>query len=304
MRTNSRHVRRISPVLFCGVGVMLFSLGQRASRSLLRDMSSRGPIDFGQIGVDSMSFPPRNNDHQRRHPNSHRARHSRQPLTAALLALLGFVVLLAYSAIGPRSPVAQATGTQEISATALTDHECNDTEWHFVITQIDTEADAPATIHVEWANGNSEDVPLDKFTGGVAHYATTDNLDSTVTSATAEIYAGWHGQFNLSHGPCGTPSTTSPPPSTTTAPPSTTTAPPSTTTSPPLSSSSAAVSSSSAPVAAPSTSPFVPGPGQTGDSRPGGGSPLRKILLAVALALLGSALAIAVQPLRRRGNHS
>jgi hypothetical protein len=59
---------------------------------------------------------------------------------------------------------------------------------------------------------------------------------------------------------------------------------------------------SSAPAS--SSSPFVPGPGLTGDNRPGGGSLLKKILLGVAVAVLGAAAAMTVQPLRRRGNHS
>jgi cell division septation protein DedD len=103
-----------------------------------------------------------------------------------------------------------ASAQQAISAKALTDHSCDDTEWHFVINQIDDETNAPASIDVSWENGASESVPLDKFTGGVAHYATTSNLDSTVTSATAAIYDGWSGQFNLSHGPCGDPGTETP----------------------------------------------------------------------------------------------
>ena len=53
-----------------------------------------------------------------------------------------------------------------------------------------------------------------------------------------------------------------------------------------------------------SSSPFTPGPGLSGDRAPGGGSPLKKILLGVALAVLGVAVAMSVQPLRRRGNHS
>jgi hypothetical protein len=69
-----------------------------------------------------------------------------------------------------------------------------------------------------------------------------------------------------------------------------------------VSSSSAPVSSSSAPAS--SSAPFVPGPGLTGDRGPGGGSPLKKILLGVALAVLGAAVAMSVQPIRRRGNHS
>lgn len=96
-----------------------------------------------------------------------------------------------------------ADTTMTISAKALTDHECDSSEWHFVITQVDSESDAPGSINVTWANGNSASVSLDKFTGGVAHYTTTANLDSTVVSATATIYSDWSGQFNLSHGPCG-----------------------------------------------------------------------------------------------------
>ena len=122
-----------------------------------------------------------------------------------------------------------ASAVQQISAKALTDHECNSDEWHFVINQIDMESNAPASIHVTWANGQEADVARGNFTGGVAHYTTTANLNSTVTSATATIYDSWSGQFNLSHGPCNTPPTTTPStttPSTTT--PSTTT--PSTTT--------------------------------------------------------------------------
>jgi len=53
----------------------------------------------------------------------------------------------------------------------------------------------------------------------------------------------------------------------------------------------------------PSSSPFVPGPGLTGDSRPDGGSLLKEILLGVGVAVLGAAVAMSVQ-LRRRGNHS
>jgi hypothetical protein len=166
-----------------------------------------------------MSDSAQNNDHQNL-PTNHgsprpvRWQPGRGSLVAALLGVVAFVAMLGYTAFGAGA-VTQTSGPHEISAKALLGHECNDTEWHFVINQVDTKADAPATIHVTWANGNSEDVALAKFTGGVAHYITTDNLDSVVTSATATIYGGWSGQFNLSHGPCGTPSTSSAPPSST-----------------------------------------------------------------------------------------
>ena len=96
-----------------------------------------------------------------------------------------------------------ATDTQSITAKALIEHECDSTEWHFIINQIDDEEDAPASITVQWANDSSETVTLGELTpGGAAHYTTMSNLTSTVTSATASIYVGWSGQFNLSHGPC------------------------------------------------------------------------------------------------------
>jgi hypothetical protein len=69
--------------------------------------------------------------------------------------------------------ISSAGASQQITAKALTDHGCDNTEWGFVITQIDTQSDAPASIHVTWANGQSEDVSLSAFTAGTAHYNTT-----------------------------------------------------------------------------------------------------------------------------------
>ncbi|MHA2085156.1 MAG: hypothetical protein ACXABD_15475 [Candidatus Thorarchaeota archaeon] len=97
---------------------------------------------------------------------------------------------------------AYADGQKNIFAKAIDDHECNAEEWHFVINQIDDEALAPASIQVFWDPWTVELVNLSKFTGKVAHYTTTRNLDSKVIKAKAEIYDEWDGQFNLSHGPC------------------------------------------------------------------------------------------------------
>ena len=119
---------------------------------------------------------------------------------------LAIVIAMLYAPVFVK--VSAQSEPKTIEAKALTDHECNTEEWHFVINQIDVESNAPASIHVIWANGSDAVLSLDKFTGGVAHYSTTSNLDSRVISAKAEIYASWDGEFNLSHGPCSIPTNT------------------------------------------------------------------------------------------------
>ncbi|HRJ06680.1 MAG TPA: hypothetical protein PK911_03980 [Candidatus Saccharibacteria bacterium] len=91
--------------------------------------------------------------------------------------------------------------TKQVDAKALCDHQIDSTEWHFVATQVKDEASADDFITVTWDNGQTAEVPLSNFTGGVAHYTTTLNLGSNVTSAVMDIYGSWSGQFNLSHGP-------------------------------------------------------------------------------------------------------
>lgn len=119
------------------------------------------------------------------------------------LRAAGAVLLLA-ALLPLYGGVAHATSNTQ-SAKALSDHKCDTSEWHFVITQVASEEQAPSAIQVSWENGDSQPVRLDKYTGKTAHYSTTSNLDSTVTSATAALYDGWDGQFNLSHGPCNDP---------------------------------------------------------------------------------------------------
>ncbi len=136
----------------------------------------------------------------------------RKGFYAAILVLGAALYFIALAPSDTGQALVLADQTKTISAQALTSHECNSNEWEFVITQIDKQSDAPTSIHVTWANGQSADVSLTSFTGGVAHYVTTLNLNSTVVSATATIYSGWSGEFNLSHGPCistATPTVTS-----------------------------------------------------------------------------------------------
>ena len=80
------------------------------------------------------------------------------------------------------------------------------TSWHFVINQITPAGNAPALIEVTWSNSDSEDVPLDRVTGKVAHYI-VDGSDThtAIATASADIYDGWPGQFNLSSVECGPP---------------------------------------------------------------------------------------------------
>lgn len=152
---------------------------------------------------------------------------------------LVFVFVLVALILGGSVALASGLDTIHIKASTLVDHKCNSQEWHFVINQIESEALAPASIHVVWANGAQADVSRSAFTGGVAHYATTANLGSTVTDAYTQIYVDWdegNGQFNLSHGPCPpSPTPTAVPPTPTVVPPTPTTVPPTATTVPPTS---------------------------------------------------------------------
>ena len=110
------------------------------------------------------------------------------------------------SPTAPPTHTAQPTATlgSGVQAQALVNHECIASEWHFLITQLDSESQAPAFIRVTWANGQTLDVARTGFTGKTAHYTIAVNLNSRVTSAVAgtALPSGWSGQFNLSHGPC------------------------------------------------------------------------------------------------------
>lgn len=123
--------------------------------------------------------------------------------TSAIVAMMFFAMMVG---LGRGVQTASAANkTIDVKQSTLSNPSCEPSspnEWHFVINQIGKASNAPASITVTWDNGDTEVVPLEKFTGGVAHYTTTSNLGANVTSATASIYDKWKGQFNLSHGPC------------------------------------------------------------------------------------------------------
>lgn len=120
----------------------------------------------------------------------------------AMLTFVGTAVGYAAPSFSPPPPECPSGTTCTIDAKAIDSHEIDTTEWHFVINQT-TDAQAPGSITVSWSNGTTTTVFLDKVTGGVAHYTTTDHLGDgvVVTGAQTSIDGLWDGQFNLSHGP-------------------------------------------------------------------------------------------------------
>jgi len=91
---------------------------------------------------------------------------------------------------------------------------------YFVINQLDGAADAPSSITVKFTDGSTAVYPLLTVEGN-GHTAKYDGpAPSHVASATVTIYAGWGGEFVLSHY-CGSVPTA--PTSTTTSTSSTST---------------------------------------------------------------------------------
>ncbi len=236
---------------------------------------------------------------------------ARQPIIAVLLGVVGFSLLVAYSAVGAGGAVANAadpadTQTISVKQASITDHagDCKGTAKVgalFIITQL-PEADAPDTIKVFFdpasAGSADSDQGVNPGASDTEQYSITFPAGVTgVLDATAEVPTDWTsppGEFVLSHYVCG------PAPSPT-APPSSSSAPVESSSSP-VESSSAPILSSSAP--AQGTSPFVPGPGETGDTAPASTPILKQGLLAGGLASLVAALGMSLQMLKRRGEHS
>ncbi|MBO9352131.1 MAG: hypothetical protein J7449_11715, partial [Thermomicrobium sp.] len=54
----------------------------------------------------------------------------------------------------------------------------------------------------QFQNAGTVTIGLDRFTGGTAHYTYYTSSPETLIDAWATIYAGWDGQFNLSHAKC------------------------------------------------------------------------------------------------------
>jgi len=173
-------------------------------------------------------------------------------LFAVPFIVLGFL-LLSYSVAAAHNGPPVETVDKLIHAKSS--GSCDTGEWHFVITQVAEEDQAPATITVSFSDGVEDGqsglwvLPLDDYTGHTAHYRLLTSYEYgppfnwVYDGAATVIYGAWSGQFNLSHGPltCEAPPSTTIPP-VTTVPPTTvppTTVPPTTvppTTVPPVTS--------------------------------------------------------------------
>ena len=72
---------------------------------------------------------------------------NRRTIAVLLAAIVGLTTVFLIMTGGSGGTIAQAA-TVDVKASSLTDHECDETEWHFVITQIDSADDAPKSIAV------------------------------------------------------------------------------------------------------------------------------------------------------------
>jgi hypothetical protein len=108
------------------------------------------------------------------------------------------LVVVTFMVLGQTTAVFAASRTITANLSGANQRGCRQAgEWHFVINQVNPPT-PPASITVAWDNAYTLVVPLNKVSGGVAHYTTGAYLAYTVTSATAVIDDSWGGNFNLS----------------------------------------------------------------------------------------------------------
>jgi hypothetical protein len=128
------------------------------------------------------------------------------------LALLVASLALAFGsgeAVAQRSQTPTPSGTKTISIKDRhkgTHVECSDgqqIQWHFVITGIWDPDLAPQYIIAQFQRFGEVMIRKDdRFTGHTAQYTYRTPSPETLIDASATIYAGWNGQFNLSDAKC------------------------------------------------------------------------------------------------------
>ena len=126
-------------------------------------------------------------------------------IAGALLALVAFGATTASAVPTPLISIDAKQASLDEVQDACTDAGGTITGWHFIINQVRV-GTPPANISVTFTNGDVEDVPLAKTSGPVGHYNVSATATHTlIQSATAMIYDGWSGQFNLSSVDCRPP---------------------------------------------------------------------------------------------------
>src|SRR5215207_1237612 len=89
--------------------------------------------------------------------------------TSFVLGLMAFGV-----AAGWQTPVAEAqSATKTIQVQNGLPRSLCGPDWHWIITGISDASLAPASISVTFSIGGTVQVPLEKVTGGTAHYTST-----------------------------------------------------------------------------------------------------------------------------------
>jgi hypothetical protein len=235
-------------------------------------------------------------------------------------ALAGFAVVLLQLGLAQSGGVANAAKASTDPTGTVTWNGVNGLDkiqtcapgqtitYHWILTPGGSTTFQSGTLVVTYQNGAPSTTTQGSVQGNVhgalQFFVTPSQFDIPATAVATVTFTGSldNAVLTISSTECVPTSTTTPPttPTTpTTTPPTTpTTTPPTTpTTTPPTPATTTAA-------AATSTSPFVPGAGQTGDTPPGGGFPLRQILIGLAIAMLGVAGARAFQLLRRSGSHT
>lgn len=138
-------------------------------------------------------------------------------MVGSIIAVLAVLVVTATGASG------QEPSLQEVELMGGFDStECDrdNDGWHFNATQSHDTDLTGSFVWINHINAPDHAIPLDRRTGGVAHYLGTDHgLDAGIESATLHIAQGWDGQFVLSHRPCGNDDHPTPTPTPTETPP-------------------------------------------------------------------------------------
>ncbi len=135
----------------------------------------------------------------------------KQPVYVLIASLMALGLLLSGLAVSVTPTVAQDdTKVIELKGdhrntdgSALDCQPGQEILWHFVITMPPHSEDPPSSITVEFRDAGTVEVNRSApFQANVGHYDAYTGIDDILITATATIFAGWEGQFNLSSYSC------------------------------------------------------------------------------------------------------